>query len=39
MEKEISLDYEWILLIKEAKKQGITLEEVRLFLAEAKKHT
>ncbi|MEN2467720.1 MULTISPECIES: anti-repressor SinI family protein [Ornithinibacillus] len=34
----IGLDYEWILLIKEAKKQGMTVEEIRLFLAEAKHH-
>jgi hypothetical protein len=35
----LGLDYEWILLIKEAKNQGMTVEEVRLFLAEAKRYT
>lgn len=28
----ITLDYEWVTLIKKAKKLGITAEEVRLFL-------
>ena len=28
----IALDYEWITLMKQAKAQGITIEEVRLFL-------
>ena len=29
----IALDCEWVILMKEAKVQGITIEEVRLFLA------
>nr|WP_084288134.1 anti-repressor SinI family protein [Paucisalibacillus globulus] len=32
----LKLDYEWIKLIKEAKNLGMTVEEIRLFLAEAK---
>ncbi|WP_010098555.1 anti-repressor SinI family protein [Ornithinibacillus scapharcae] len=37
--KEIDLDYEWILLIREAKELGMTIEEIRLFLKEAKRFT
>ena len=32
----LSLDYEWIKLIKEAKNLGMTVEEIRLFLSETK---
>ncbi|WP_236687140.1 anti-repressor SinI family protein [Ornithinibacillus californiensis] len=39
MEKVTGLDYEWILLVKEAKNQGMTVEEIRLFLIEAKRYT
>lgn len=28
----IALDDEWVMLMKEAKVQGLTIEEVRLFL-------
>jgi hypothetical protein len=31
----ITLDSEWIILMEEAKMQGITVEEVRLFLTGA----
>ncbi|WP_342665481.1 anti-repressor SinI family protein [Paucisalibacillus globulus] len=36
MKNGLKLDYEWIKLIKEAKNLGMTVEEIRLFLAEAK---
>jgi DNA-binding transcriptional MerR regulator len=39
VENVTGLDYEWILLVKEAKKQGMTIEEIRLFLTEAKRFT
>lgn len=32
MEKKITLDHEWILLMKEAKENGITKEEIMDFL-------
>ncbi|MGM0805029.1 MAG: anti-repressor SinI family protein [Bacillota bacterium] len=32
MEKKITLDREWILLMKEAKESGITKEEIMDFL-------
>jgi DNA-binding transcriptional MerR regulator len=32
----LKLDYEWIKLIKEAKNLGMSVEEIRLFLAETK---
>jgi DNA-binding transcriptional MerR regulator len=35
--KQVTLDYEWVSLIKKAKTMGITLEEVREFLEEAEK--
>ncbi|SHF89562.1 Anti-repressor SinI [Ornithinibacillus halophilus] len=35
----VKLDYEWIALMKEAKDIGMTVEEVRVFLAEAQKYT
>jgi DNA-binding transcriptional MerR regulator len=34
--KGLKLDYEWIILIKEAKNIGMTIEEIRLFLTTAK---
>ncbi|WP_083443544.1 anti-repressor SinI family protein [Ornithinibacillus contaminans] len=37
--KDVNLDYEWVLLIKEAKDLGMSVEEVRLFLIEAKQTT
>jgi hypothetical protein len=36
---QIELDYEWVALIIEAKKLGMSIEEIRLFLSEAKQHT
>lgn len=33
--KQVSLDYEWVTLIKKAKTLGISMEEVREFLQEA----
>ncbi|HAM81668.1 anti-repressor SinI family protein [Ornithinibacillus bavariensis] len=33
------LDYEWVALIIEAKKLGMSIEEIRLFLLEARQHT
>ncbi|MFB4167812.1 DNA-binding anti-repressor SinI [Virgibacillus sp. JSM 102003] len=34
--KNKEIDYEWLELMKEAKTIGLTLEEVRLFLADKK---
>lgn len=31
----ISLDNEWVVLIKKAKAQGITVEEIRLYFNES----
>ncbi|MCM3740242.1 anti-repressor SinI family protein [Oceanobacillus luteolus] len=33
---ELKLDYDWVVLIKEAKKIGMTVEEIRLFLQSSK---
>ncbi|MEN2768720.1 anti-repressor SinI family protein [Ornithinibacillus xuwenensis] len=36
---EVNLDYEWVALIREAKAQGMSVEEIRIFLSEAIKNT
>lgn len=33
MTEIIALDYEWISLMKQAKAQGLTIEDIRLFLS------
>ncbi|SDQ24772.1 MULTISPECIES: anti-repressor SinI family protein [Virgibacillus] len=38
VKKNREIDYEWLELMKEAKTIGLTLEEVRLFLAGIKQN-
>ncbi|WP_077328073.1 anti-repressor SinI family protein [Virgibacillus siamensis] len=37
--EKIEVDYEWLELIKQAKTIGLTAEEIRLFLAKARRDT